>query len=222
MMKLPGSLPYRHGPAELVLLPQHAIWWPAMRALVVADVHLGKGTAFRALGVPVPIGSSAKDLDRLSSLLQATAAEHLFILGDLIHGRRSHQPELHETMYTWRATHAKVNILLIRGNHDERAGRLPADLRIDELGPQLVDGLMLRHDPAPDNSGEYVLAGHVHPVIALRDFDRSQVVLPCFAFGRDGVGILPAFGSFTGGHRIDREDGQTCFACAAGRVLKIS
>jgi DNA ligase-associated metallophosphoesterase len=221
-MTLEGSATFEHGGAQLHLLPQRAVWWPAQRTLIAADVHLGKGTAFRALGVPVPSGSSAKDLGRLASLVQVTAAERLIVLGDLIHGRRSHQPELTSALADWRTAHVALDVVLVRGNHDHSAGRLPQALNITEVdAPYAQSGLLLQHHPTATLANGAVLAGHVHPVVVLRDFDRSRLMLPCFVFNRDGVGILPSFGSFTGGAQIERAEGQHVFACAAARVVRM-
>src|SRR4051812_6702373 len=63
------------------LLPQRALYWPAQQTLFVADVHLGKAAAFRAGGVPIPRGTTANDLDRLSMLITVTGARRLIVLG---------------------------------------------------------------------------------------------------------------------------------------------
>ncbi|OYV00284.1 MAG: hypothetical protein CFE26_24210, partial [Verrucomicrobiales bacterium VVV1] len=39
------------------------------RALIVADVHLGKSATFRAKGLPVPEGDNEHDLGRLAALI---------------------------------------------------------------------------------------------------------------------------------------------------------
>jgi DNA ligase-associated metallophosphoesterase len=221
-MALDGSIEIEHGGALLHLLPERAIWWSALGTLIVADVHLGKGTAFRAMGVPVPTGSSAKDLQRLTALIHTTDAQRLIVLGDLIHARRSHQPELDAALADWRAQHSSLNIVLVRGNHDRSAGRLSERLAIEEVDAPLREGgLLLQHEPTPTVLNEALLAGHVHPVVALRDFDRSRVTLPCFVFDRDGVGVLPSFGSFTGGARVERFAGRRCFACAGSRLVEV-
>ena len=60
--------------------------------------------------------------------------------------------------------------------------------------------------------GAYVLAGHSHPCVHLgRGIDRLR--LPCFHFGA-AVGVLPAFGAFTGMHPIVREADDRVFAVA--------
>ena len=44
---------------QMDLLPERAVWWGARGALLVADVHLGKASTFRARGLPVPEGLCA-------------------------------------------------------------------------------------------------------------------------------------------------------------------
>jgi len=81
-------------------------------------------------------------------LLALTAAERLVVLGDLVHSRASHQPELAEAFSTWRASHTQLDILLIRGNHDRQAGPAPLDWRITQAIEPFDDGpLMLAHMP---------------------------------------------------------------------------
>ena len=65
----------------LWLLPSGAVWWPATRTLFAADLHLGKGAAFRAQGQPVPAGSSARTLALLDDLFVAHRATRLVVLG---------------------------------------------------------------------------------------------------------------------------------------------
>ena len=65
----------------LQLLPQRALWWPAARMVMVADVHFGKAATFRRAGQPVPHGTTADNLARLDAVLAATGADHLELLG---------------------------------------------------------------------------------------------------------------------------------------------
>jgi metallophosphoesterase superfamily enzyme len=66
----------------------------------------------------------------------------------------------------------------------------------------------------------YVLAGHVHPCVKVgaRGFDSLR--LPCFHFGAR-VGVVPAFGEFTGSHALPREPGDRVFAIAEQRVHEV-
>ncbi|MDQ6639386.1 MAG: hypothetical protein M3Z15_06930, partial [Pseudomonadota bacterium] len=79
-----------------------------------------------------------------------------------------------------------------------------------------LDGFALCHY-ARARRGAYVLAGHLHPCVSLggRAFDHLR--LPCFWLG-DEVGVLPAFGAFTGMHPIQAGTSDRVFPIAEGAV----
>lgn len=204
----------------LTLLPEKAAFLAASRTLLVADAHIGKAVTFRALGVPVPRGTTSETLDLLSSLVARWHARRVVFLGDFLHSARAHAPATLGAVARWRRRHASLELVLVRGNHDSRAGDPPAYLGmrvVDE--PFALDGLALCHHPRPQR-GAYVLAGHLHPCVSLgaRGFDHLR--LPCFWLG-DDVGVLPAFGAFTGTHPIVAGANDRIFAIADGSVAAL-
>src|SRR5438093_11258984 len=100
-MFLPGSHAITFANQSLELLPDRAVWWPARMTLLLADVHLGKAASYRTLGVPVPAGGTAKDLSRITRLIEQTRARRLVILGDLVHSKSGRQPELLAAITNW-------------------------------------------------------------------------------------------------------------------------
>ena len=79
-------LAIEHCGETLWLMPDRALYWPARRALLVADVHIGKAASYRALHQPVPRGTTEATLLRLDALLAACECEMLIVLGlSLIH-----------------------------------------------------------------------------------------------------------------------------------------
>lgn len=200
------------------LLPEKAIFWPAQKTLFVADLHWGKAAAFRALAVPIPGGTTTTDLDRLSRALDRTAAERLVILGDLIHARAGRQPETVAAISRWRSTRVTLDILLVRGNHDDKAGDPPPDWSIDPVDePHPLGPFALRHFPEPV-AGQYVLAGHIHPAATLSGRAGQGLKLPCFHVG-PAVTVLPAFGSFTGTAAIKPRTDDSVFVIADDEVI---
>jgi DNA ligase-associated metallophosphoesterase len=207
--------------ADLILHPSGAALVADTHTLLVADAHFGKAVSFRKLGVPVPSGTTQANLDALDAAIRDTRARRIVFLGDFLHSRRSHAPGTLATVRKWRAANAEIEIVLVRGNHDDRAGDPPPDLDIRVVDEPLVEGpFALCHHPSPRADG-YVLAGHWHPCISVsgRAFERLR--LPCFWFGDDtgalaenAVGVLPAFGSFTGMHRIEPRAGDRIFPVA--------
>jgi len=212
--------------ADVVLHPSGAALLSAEKTLLVADAHFGKAVSFRKLGVPVPSGTTTETLDELTAALEATGAARVVFLGDFLHSRRSHAAGTLGAIAKWRAEHAGLALTLVRGNHDDRAGDPPASLDIEVVDEPLPLGpFALCHHPEPV-AGAYVIAGHWHPCISVagRAFERLR--LPCFWFGDDtgalpqqAVGVLPAFGAFTGMHRIEPRAGDRIFP-VAGNVVR--
>lgn len=212
--------------ADVVLHPSGAALLSADHTLLVADAHFGKAVSFRKLGVPVPSGTTSETLDQLARAVADTKARRIVFLGDFLHSRRAHAAATLDGLARWRSAHAAVELTLVRGNHDERAGDPPAELGIHVVDEPLVHGpFALCHHPRAI-PGAYVMAGHWHPCISVsgRAFERLR--LPCFWFGDDtgalpqnAAGVLPAFGSFTGMHRIEPRAGDRIFP-VAGEVVR--
>ncbi|MDP2006648.1 MAG: ligase-associated DNA damage response endonuclease PdeM [Rubrivivax sp.] len=206
---------------RLQLRPEGCAYLPDARALLVADAHLGKAHSFRRLGVPVPEGPTDETLDRLSAAVQATGARQVVFLGDLLHSRHAQEAAAVAPVTRWRLQHTALDLLLVRGNHDRHAGDPPADWRVRAVDePYTLGTLHLQHHPAAPAPGCYALAGHLHPAVRLGGRGGDRLRLPCFHFGQQ-TGVLPAFGSFTGGHLVQRRPGDRVFALADGRVVEL-
>jgi uncharacterized protein len=207
------------GGAALELLPQKALWWPGEATLLVADVHIGKAQSFRKLGVPVPAGTTGDTLERLSELMHTHRPRRVVFLGDFLHSAHAKNAATMAAVHAWREQFALTELVLVRGNHDSRAGDPPASLRVrcvdEPFGLQSAPGLLLAHHPRAHDDG-YVLAGHLHPCTTLgRGFERLR--LPCFHIG-ERTGVLPAFGAFTGMHPIARQAADRVFVVADNAV----
>lgn len=204
----------------VVLLAERALYWPRMRTLIIADLHLGKADHFRRAGIALPVGGTALDLDRLDALLADTGAARLLVLGDLLHGAVPDAPWL-ARWQAFRTRWADVAFELVAGNHDRALRCDPA--RVQALGIEVHAPLLhlppfvCVHAPedVPSGCPGYVLAGHLHPVLRLPGLSR----LPAFRFG--AVGILPAFTAFAGGARFEPAPGERVFVCAPDAVVEV-
>ena len=202
---------------HLQLRPDRSLFWADARALIVADTHFGKADTFRAFGVPVP-GGADEPLARLAAALDDTGAERLVILGDFWHARAGRTGKLTDQLERWKAERSSLAVEMIRGNHDA-AGPPPAgwgDWHAELHDPPFV----FAHFPDP-SPVEYTLAGHLHPGVLLFGAGKQRLKLPAFRFA-DRVGVLPAFGHFTGlAADVPRPD-ERVFAVAEDRVIEVS
>jgi DNA ligase-associated metallophosphoesterase len=204
---------------ELHLLAERAVFWERTRTLFVADPHFGKAASFRALGVAVPRGTSTENLRRLDAAIDRTNAERVIFLGDFLHAKEGRAPETLRVINEWRASHS-IEMILVRGNHDARAGDPPQELNIKCVtGPLVESPFALAHHPVRSDHG-YVLAGHIHPGARLRGAGRQHAWLPCFWFGSE-IAVLPAFGEFTGLADIDPQPGDRVWVVAEDSVVSV-
>ena len=204
----------------LWLLPEAAAWHAEPRTLFIADLHLGKSATFRARGLPVPSGTTRDNLARLAALVQRHAATRIVFLGDLLHSRHAQHAGTLAPLHAWRATHATLRCVLVRGNHDAHAGDPPPSLGfeiVDEPWPvDGASGLFGCHHPQRVAEGA-VIAGHWHPAVTLRGPARDHQRLACFCL-LDQVLVLPAFGAFTGSSPHAPPVGSLCFPVGGERV----
>jgi len=219
VVKVSGALGIDFGGEALHLLPQRAVWWEARGTLLLADVHFGKSAAFRALGVPVPGGSTARDLGRIGELIAITGARRLIILGDLVHGPVGENLEMVKAVSDWRREQGELKIMLVRGNHDRAVGPAVDEWGMEEVGERFEEeGFRFCHVP-PEGCERPTFAGHVHPTAQLRDFDGSVVFAPCFVLEKDCL-VLPSFGTFTGGYPVYLEESRQIFVVSRTQVVK--
>ncbi len=203
------------------LLPEKALWWPAQQTLFIADLHLGKAASYRALGQPVPSGSTQDNLGRISTLIEQHSAQHTVFLGDFLHAATGRTPALHHAITTWRAQHPHTQMTLVRGNHDSRAGNPPPEAQVHVVNePWLLGPFACCHHPQTHPT-HFVLAGHDHPVLHLSGPARDRLRLPCFVSDSHQA-TLPAFGAFTGGHPVHPAPERVLHAVGGGRVWFVS
>ena len=205
---------------SLLLLPQRAVFWRQAQMLIVGDPHFGKAHIFRAGGIPIPAGTTAADIGRLSSLIDYFQAKELLVLGDLMHGSLDEHHRLIEMVGSWREQWCGVYFSLVTGNHDHCAGPPQAAFRFDRIVAHLVvPPFLFSHKPAPGD-GHYSIVGHIHPAVSIKGQARQKETLPCFCFG-DHMALLPAFGGFTGNHVIHPEANQRVYVIADQEVIEM-
>jgi len=197
---------------DILLVPGRAALVPASRTLLMSDLHLGKAATFRRAGIPVPEGSAQRDLARLEELVRVHDVRRLLVLGDLFHAKGGCTPAVFAEFAAVRERIANTSVVLVTGNHDRAVGRLPASLGIDACVPCLDEPpFHFVHEPATgvESSARdlFTVAGHLHPTLSIRSPSGDRFADRCFV-AEPTVLVLPAFGSFTGGHRIEPTEGM--------------
>ena len=195
-----------------------AVFLEGLKAVAIADLHLGYELALAEQGIFVPqtqLKEIKKDLNEIFKLVKA---EKLIIVGDLKHefGEASKQE--------WREVKDLINflwkkvkrIVLVRGNHDNYLLTIISKLGIDLFDPYYLEkGVCFTHGhkkiEIPKEAKTLIIA-HEHPSLVLKEgFDRVKV--PCLLFGKTKSDLnficLPAFSSWASGtdvNLVSKED----------------
>ena len=161
-----SDLELHHGGALLELCPERAAFRPDREELLVADVHLGKASAFRRAGRPIPHGTTATELERLDALVARKNARRLTFLGDLFHDSVDPSGPTARRFRAWLERRDDLEITLVRGNHDRHAVELIEELPLRAVAePADASPLAYRHHPSQGAAPH--VAGHVHPGVRL-------------------------------------------------------
>ena len=200
----PAGLSRSHsiGLGGLELIPDlsGALYVPDYATLLVADLHLEKGTSLARRGIHLPPYDTRESLAQLRGVLSETRPRRLIFLGDSFHDREARQRIDAEDLATLRAITAEFATVWISGNHDpappeDIGGTITAEVA---LGP-----VTLRHEPRSLREGELEIAGHLHPAASVEQRGR-RIRCRCFIADQRRL-IMPAFGSYTGALSISAE-----------------
>lgn len=185
--------------------------------LVVADLHLGKASAFQARGLAIPEGDSESDLHRLTALAKWHQAERVVVNGDLFHSAAGLTEQIEYLIERW-LDEIRIPVEITYGNHERKMPRLPHGLAPSDT--KEFGGFHIVHDPADAPKGVPSITAHWHPVVKIADGKRTSLRLPCFLV-RGPVLVLPSFGSFTGGQILEVEKGDRYFVSPGEEVVEV-
>ena len=170
-----------------------ALYWPAERTLLLADLHLEKASWYAAGGQFLPPYDSEATLAAVAAIVDRCDPLRLLCLGDSFHDPAGCErlSEMARAMLI--ALTGRLDWVWIVGNHDPGFSDLCGGSLADEMD---VRGIQLRHaadrgDPRPE------ISGHFHPKLRL-NLKGRQVSRRCFVATASKL-IMPAFGSLTGG-----------------------
>lgn len=202
-------VPFPFAGQEMALVGPRALYWPAERALLLADLHLEKASFFARFGQMLPPYDSRETLERVATAIRETGARRVLCLGDNFHdegGAARLEPHAAGMLAALvRAT----DWVWITGNHDQ--GKVGEGTALTELE---LAGLVLRHEAmAQEQRPE--LSGHYHPRLRVTARGRT-IARPCWVKSERKL-MLPAFGALTGG--MDAADPAIIAALQPARAV---
>jgi uncharacterized protein len=202
------------------LSSDRCVYWEEEKALIISDLHFGKTGHFRKAGIPVPQNIYKEDLQRLVSQLQYFQPSQLIIVGDLFHSEMNKELELFKR---WRSNFTRMDVKLIKGNHDILHDDWYKEAAIEVNQECLtISNFTFIHDIGDNTSDtdSYFFSGHIHPGISIRGGGRQSLRFPCFYF-TDRYCVIPAFSRFTGTYSVNPQKNENVFAIVENSIVQL-
>lgn len=182
------------GEHELILSGLGALYWPAQHMLVIADLHLEKGSYYAKRGNPLPLYDTLDTLKRLEHLIAVYKPQRVLSLGDNIHDTQAFLRMSAEGSDLFKQIIASIDEWVwLMGNHDKEV--IPDNDKLSICTQLEIGNLTFTHDFLPNKPWQIV--GHYHPKAA-----HKHIRGKCFLVNAQKI-MMPSFGSYTGGLNID-------------------
>lgn len=208
-------VPFSFANHALFALPQGALFWPARRALLVADLHFEKASWFASFGQMLPPYDSIATLTDLRAIVEAVDPAEIWCLGDSFHDSAGSGRLPPRAQAMLQALTARTRWTWVTGNHDPAPADHHGGAVVDEA---LVDGMVLRHEADPAEPRPE-LSGHFHPKLRVQVRGR-HVSRRCFVASATKI-VLPAFGALTGGLDAAHPEITRAMGCAGEALVPV-
>ena len=173
-----------------------ALYWPAEKTLIVADLHFEKGSAYASRGLMLPPYDTRQSLLRLAQVIDRLEADTVVALGDSFHDCDAADRISADDLQILKIIQEDRRWIWVTGNHDPIIPDIFGGERVDEL---VLGGVTLRHEPRLGRI-THEIAGHMHRAARL-SIHGTSLRRPCFVANGLRL-ILPAFGAYTGGLNV--------------------
>lgn len=197
-----------------IVEPYPALYFQEEDVVIVSDLHLGLESLMASSGVYFPKFQLDEMKEEFENIIEKVEPEKIVINGDLKH-------EFSETTWEEREevqdlleflTEKVEEVLILKGNHDNYLIYAVKDFDNVKLEEKVVldNATFLHGDEEIDLKNlntEYLIIGHEHPALALKDDLGIKEKVRCFLYGElvsKKIIVLPAMSKFAEGSQVNQ------------------
>ncbi|STX52075.1 metallophosphoesterase, DNA ligase-associated [Legionella busanensis] len=182
----------------LILSSLGVIYWPAQQLIIVADLHLEKGSYYAKRGNPLPLYDTWDTLKRLEHVIDYFKPKILLSLGDNLHDPNAFLRINNSAQKLLKHISTRLDKWIwLMGNHDKKV-ILSFATNIYFCTYWKLESITFTHDFLPNTP--YQIVGHYHPKLKIK-----KITGKCFLVNQNKI-VMPSFGSYTGGLDIKSDN----------------
>lgn len=192
-----------------------ALWIEDLRTVVVSDFHLGLEALMTTEGLYFPKFQLKEMKQDLQEILSNYKPERLIINGDIKHEfSKATWKERQEVQNLIDFLSQKVKAInLVKGNHDNYLIYVVQDYDNLTLKEKFSfkDILFVHGHQEEIPHSKYVILGHEHPALALKDKAGAKEKIRCFLYGEVNnkkLIVMPAFSKLAEGSPVNQIPSQ--------------
>jgi putative SbcD/Mre11-related phosphoesterase len=169
---------------------------------VIADTHLGFDICINERGGNFPQIQKDSIAERINNIIDKYKLKTLVINGDIKHNFELSYNEIKFAKEFLGHLKEKVNLVLIRGNHDTFISKVVEELGIEIYNHYEIKSYTITHGHTNFKENKnFLILGHEHPSIKLRDEVGAILKLPCYLYNKRYI-VLPAFNPLSPGNDL--------------------
>jgi DNA ligase-associated metallophosphoesterase len=205
-----------------ILSSRKVAFVPKLKALFIADLHLGKLTHFRKAGIGIPRQGELNNFLKLQRIIDEYGPNSVYFLGDLFHSKVN---SIWDHFRLFLNQNERINFFLVLGNHDSYVkDQFDETVNLCICQSYVLDKYILSHEPLDEKlipKDCINICGHIHPAVCLKGSGKQKLIISCFLFKPNQL-IMPAFGEFTGNFVVDTKESYIVVGLENDEIFRIN
>ncbi len=192
--------------AEGIILTRYfAAYFEDIYSLAFADLHLGFESAMAEKGLFLPKFQFKYIREMVEKSIERYDPQRIIIVGDLKHQFSKNMPQEWGEVKEILQMISDRNPVIIRGNHDNYLRTILNRFGIKLNEVYRIGRYTFAHGHRAVDVRGFLVMGHEHPAIGLRDPVGGIAKFPCFVLGKNFL-ILPAMSVYSLGTDLIAQD----------------
>jgi hypothetical protein len=190
---------------DLIINKYYSLFFTNEKILVLSDLHIGFEEVMAQKGLLLPKIQTSEILELLDNVIDRYKPEQILIDGDFKHEfSQNVEQEWRDIKKIIEFILSRTKLTIVRGNHDNFLKNILTKYNVPFLPSIKINNYLIAHgDKMIDKKNNFLILGHEHPSLKIRDSIGAIVTIPAFLYApEDKILVLPSPSIYSSGSDI--------------------